>query len=182
MHIDIIFNVCISVTTCYWRSQMWNEKLWKFWQFHARFFQRLKLTNYFPLKLLYYLMLNMEMFTYVIKVSSKILPLSYPFVNISFQDWSPLCADVIFDTIVSPPLHFEKRKILLLNFHGLSANIRAFLLTFWVFWAFWNDKRKIERQQKNEFCIRNADLPCWWQRTCWKTLFRLCSSKVETKN
>ena len=61
-------------------------------------------------------------------------------------------------------------------------NIRAFLLTFWVFWAFWNDKRKIEKQQKNEICNRNADLPCWWPRICWKTLFRLCSSKVETKN
>ena len=39
-------------------------------------------------------------------------------------------------------------------------NIRAFLLTFWVFWAFWNDKRKIEKQQKNEICNRNADVPC----------------------
>ena len=51
-----------------------------------------------------------------------------------------------------------------------------------MFWAFWNDKRKIEKQQKNEICNRNADLPCWWPRICWKTLFRLCSSKVETKN
>ena len=25
-------------------------------------------------------------------------------------------------------------------------------------------------------------MSCWWQRICWKTLFRLCSSKVETKN
>ena len=41
-------------------------------------------------------MLNMGMFTYVIKISSKILPLSYPFVDISLQDWSPLCADVVF--------------------------------------------------------------------------------------
>ena len=38
----------------------------------------------------------MEMFTYVIKISSKILPLSYPFVDISLQDWSPLCAGVVF--------------------------------------------------------------------------------------
>ena len=41
-------------------------------------------------------MLTMEMFTYVIKISSKILPLSYPFVDISLQDCSPLCADVVF--------------------------------------------------------------------------------------
>ena len=34
-------------------------------------------------------------------------------------------------------------------------NIRA-----WVFWAFWQDKRKIEKQQqKNEIYNRNADLP-----------------------
>ena len=51
-----------------------------------------------------------------------------------------------------------------------------------MFWAFWNDKRKLEKQQKNEICNRNADLPCWWPRICQKTLFRLCSSKVETKN
>ena len=61
-------------------------------------------------------------------------------------------------------------------------NIRDFSLTFWVFWAFWNDKRKIEKQQKNEICNKNDDLPCWWLRICWKTFFRLCSSKVETKN
>ena len=41
-------------------------------------------------------MLNMEMFTYVIKISSKILPHSYPFVDISLLDWSPLCAGVVF--------------------------------------------------------------------------------------
>ena len=61
-------------------------------------------------------------------------------------------------------------------------NICAFSLTFWVFWAFWNDKREIEKQQKNEICNTNADLPCWWARMCWQILFRLCSSKVETKN
>ena len=59
----------------------------------------------------------------------------------------------IFDRIVSPLLHFEKRKILLLTFHGLFNNIRAFSLTFWVFWAFWNDKRKIEKQPKNEIAL-----------------------------
>ena len=42
------------------------------------------------------LMLNMGMFTYVIKMSSKISPLSYPFVDICLQDWSPLCTDVVF--------------------------------------------------------------------------------------
>ena len=41
-------------------------------------------------------MLNMGMFTYVIKISSKILPLSCPFVDICLQDWGPLCADVVF--------------------------------------------------------------------------------------
>ena len=48
-------------------------------------------------------MLTMEMFTYVIKISSKILPLSYPFVDIFLQDWSPLCGDVVFsrDTFYS---------------------------------------------------------------------------------
>ena len=36
------------------------------------------------------------MFTYVIKISSNILPLSCTFVGICLQDWSPLCADVVF--------------------------------------------------------------------------------------
>ena len=38
----------------------------------------------------------MGMFTYVIKISSKILPLSFPFVDICLQDWSSICADVVF--------------------------------------------------------------------------------------
>ena len=41
-------------------------------------------------------MLTMEMFTYVIKISSKILPLSYPFVDMSLQDWTSFWADVVF--------------------------------------------------------------------------------------
>ena len=61
--------------------------------------------------------------------------------------------------IVSKPLHFKERKVLLTNFHGLSTNTRAFSLTFWVFWAFWNDRKKIETHQKNEICKRNVDLP-----------------------
>ena len=32
-------------------------------------------------------------------------------------------------------------------------NIYAFSLTFWVFWSFWNDKRKIEKQQKIRLAI-----------------------------
>ena len=36
------------------------------------------------------------MFTYLIKIYSKIHPLSYLFVDICLQDWSPLCADVVF--------------------------------------------------------------------------------------
>ena len=47
-------------------------------------------------------MLNMGMFTYVIKSSNKILPLSCPFVDIYLQDWSPLCADVVFTSDTFP--------------------------------------------------------------------------------
>ena len=38
----------------------------------------------------------MGMFTYLVKIYSKIHPLSYLFVDICLQDWSPLCADVVF--------------------------------------------------------------------------------------
>ena len=41
-------------------------------------------------------MLNIGMFTYVIKISSKILPLSCPFLDVCLQDWSSLCSDVVF--------------------------------------------------------------------------------------
>ena len=45
----------------------------------------------------YNLILNMVMFTYhVIKISSKILPLSYPFVDICLQNQRPLFADIVF--------------------------------------------------------------------------------------
>ena len=33
------------------------------------------------------------------------------------------------------------------------TNICAFSLKFWVFRAFWNDKRKIEKQQKKKIVI-----------------------------
>ena len=52
-------------------------------------------------------MLNMGMSTYVIKSSSKILPLSFLFVDIYLQDWSPLCADVVF---TSDTFHSNLRK------------------------------------------------------------------------
>ena len=52
-------------------------------------------------------MLNMGMFTYVIKISSKILPLSCPFVDICLQDWGPLCADVVF---IRDTFHSNLRK------------------------------------------------------------------------
>ena len=52
-------------------------------------------------------MLTMEMFTYVIQISSKILPFSYSFVDISLEDWSPLCADVVFSR---DNFHFSLRK------------------------------------------------------------------------
>ena len=39
----------------------------------------------------------MGMFTYqVIKIFSKILPLSYIFVEICLQNWRPLFADIVF--------------------------------------------------------------------------------------
>ena len=53
---------------------------------------------------LYGLMLNMGMFTYVIKIFSKILPLSCPFVDICLQDWSPVCADVDLSVTPSTPI------------------------------------------------------------------------------
>ena len=42
-------------------------------------------------------MFNMGIFTYhAIKISSKILPLSYPFVDICLQNWRPRFADMVF--------------------------------------------------------------------------------------
>ena len=50
------------------------------------------------INVLYNLILNMEMFTYhVIKISSKILPLSYPFVDICPQNRRSLFADIVFN-------------------------------------------------------------------------------------
>ena len=52
----------------------------------------------------YNLILNMGMFTcHVIKISSNILPLFYPFADISLQNWRPLFLDTVFtrDTIHS---------------------------------------------------------------------------------
>ena len=46
----------------------------------------------------------MGMFAYhVIKTSSKILPLCYPFVDICCQNWRPLFTDIVFtrDTFYS---------------------------------------------------------------------------------
>ena len=43
-------------------------------------------------------------------------------------------------------------------------------------------QKKNRKATKNEIGNRNTDLPCWWPRICWKTLFWLCYSKVETKN
>ena len=46
---------------------------------------------------LYNLILNMGMFTYhIIKIYSKILPLSYPQVDICLQNWRPLFVDIVF--------------------------------------------------------------------------------------
>ena len=59
------------------------------------------------INVLYNLMLNVGMFTYVIKISSKIPLLSCPFVDIYLQDWSPLCADVVF---TSDTFHSNLRK------------------------------------------------------------------------
>ena len=43
-------------------------------------------------------------------------------------------------------------------------------------------QKKSRKATKNEICNSNADLPCLWPRICWKTRFRLCISKVGTKN
>ena len=48
------------------------------------------------INVLYNLMLNMGMFRHIIKISSKILPLSCSFVGICLQDRSSLCTDVVF--------------------------------------------------------------------------------------
>ena len=56
----------------------------------------------------------------------------------------------IFDWIVCTPLHVKERTVLLLNFLGLSTITRVFSLTFWVFWAIWNDKRKTETHPKTK--------------------------------
>ena len=71
------------------------------------------------INVLYNLMLNMGMFTYVIKISSKILPLSYPFVDICLQDWSSLCADVVFtrDTFLRVRNCIYIYIIIILYFH-----------------------------------------------------------------
>ena len=78
---------------------------------------------------------------------------------------------------------FWKKKNITFNFPWIIHQYPCFSWTFWVFWAFCKDKRKIEKQQKNEICNRNADLPCWWPRICWKTHFRFCSlCTCYTKN
>ena len=67
-----------------------------------------KANQLFPLEInvLYSLMFDMGMFTYVIKIASKIPPFCSTFVDIiplrmltpmlPLQDWSPLFADVVF--------------------------------------------------------------------------------------
>ena len=51
-------------------------------------------------------MLNMGMFTYVIKSCSEILPI-LALLWTCLQDWSPLCADVVF---TSDTVHSNLRK------------------------------------------------------------------------
>ena len=56
------------------------------------------------ISVLYNLFLNMGMFTcHVIKIASKILPLSYSFVDICLQIWRPPFAEIVFtrDTFYS---------------------------------------------------------------------------------
>ena len=38
----------------------------------------------------------MGMLAYVIKIASRMIPFSYPFVEICLQDYSPLCAGSIY--------------------------------------------------------------------------------------
>ena len=60
------------------------------------------------INVLYNLHLNMGMFTYhVIKISSKILPLSYLFVDVCLQNWRPLFADIVF---THDTFHSDLRK------------------------------------------------------------------------
>ena len=68
---------------------------------------------------------------------------------------------IIITLNISQPQHFKRRKVLLLNFRGLSTNQYpwSFINVLGVL-AFWNDKRKIEKIEKNEICNRNVDLPC----------------------
>ena len=69
-------------------------------------FPVLKANQLFLLEIsvLYNLFLNMGMFTcHVIKIASKILPLSYSFVDICLQIWRPPFAEIVFtrDTFYS---------------------------------------------------------------------------------
>ena len=60
-------------------------------------------------------------------------------------------------------------------------NIRAFLLTFWVFWAFWNDKRKVEKQQKMKFAIAMLTCHVYGQGYVEKHVFGCVSRKLKQK-
>ena len=53
-------------------------------------------------------MFNIGMFTcHTMKISSKILPLSYPFVDLYLQNWRPLFADIVF---THDTFHSDLRK------------------------------------------------------------------------
>ena len=82
----------------------------------------------------------------------------------------------IFDRTVSPSLHLKKRKVLLLNFRGLSTN-----QTIWVFWSFWNDKRKIEKKQNMKLTIEILTCHVDGQGYVEKHFFSCVTRKLKQK-
>ena len=78
---------------------------------------------------------------------------------------------------------FFFKKVLFLNFRGLfTSQYSCFFINIMGVLGILEWQKKSRKATKNEICNSNADLPCLWLRICWKTCFRLCISKVETKN
>ena len=72
---------------------------------------------------------------------------------------------------------FKKTKSISFKFPWIihqSNNLGVLVILEW--------QKKNRKETKYEIDNRNTDLPCWRPRICWKTLFQLCYSKVETKN
>ena len=74
---------------------------------------------------------------------------------------SPKLLLQIFDRIISPSLHFKKRKVLLSNFRGLSTNqYPCFLINILGVLVILERQKKNRKATKNEIGNRNTDLPC----------------------